>query len=337
MDAKRIVIRAPNWVGDSVLTLPAVNSLKHAFPESELWVAAYPRVKDLFAMSGLCDGLIPLPAATRLKALRQGALALSEAHFGVGVLLSNSFASALQLYWARIPEHWGYSRDGRGFLLTRRVRSRHKPDRRHQVDEYLDLIAGLGIARRAEGPKLPLDPEEKMRAETRLHALNISPERPVVILNPGAFYGPAKRWPTSRFAALAESLQKSHRTQVLIVGSAQDVPLAEEVSSQMDEKPVILAGKTTLPELAALISLCQVFITNDSGPMHIANAIGVPVVAIFGPTDPSKTGPYSPPRAIFHKPVVCWPCLYRECPFDHRCMRSITVEEVATQCQEFLR
>ena len=179
-------------------------------------------------------------------------------------------------------------------------------------------------------PRLSLSPPQKETAlvRERLSRLGWDGETPLVLLNPGAQYGPAKRWPAERFRATARGLTKERDVFLAITGSATEIPLAEKIVEGLNPRPVILAGQTSLAELLAVIGLSRVFITNDSGPMHIANALGTPLVALFGPTDHRVTGPFQQPSTTIRLEVPCWPCLNRICPFDHRCMLAITPEDV---------
>jgi heptosyltransferase-2 len=337
MESRKIVVRAPNWIGDSILALPALVNLKKNFPESELWIAAQEWVRDLFSMEDLVEGTIPLPEQNSFKNFNRSVRKLREFQFDTGILFTNSFGSALLFYLARIPQRWGYKRDGRSLLLTTGVPVRYQENRHHQAHYYLDLISDLGLKKHTTELNLPLNQGERARAQAWLNSLNIDTEKPLVILNPGAFYGPAKRWPVSKYSELASLLQQKSGAQILITGSAEEAPLANLIASGMSKKPCILAGRTGLLQLAAVISLGDLFVTNDSGPMHLANALKIPVVALFGPTDPQRTGPYQNPYTLFHKGAPCWPCSYRECPFDHRCMMNISTQEVFEACQEFLR
>ena len=201
---------------------------------------------------------------------------------------------------------------------------------------YLDLIHSLGLKISPPMISLPLTEEEKESAKEFLLSLSIGLNRPLVVLNPGAAYGQAKRWPLEKFAELAKKLQKTKKADILIVGSSHEDQLCESIVSLMPEKPRNLAGKTSLRMLAAIISYSDLFVTNDSGPMHMANALKIPVVAIFGPTDPKITGPFQEPSVVIKKDPPCWPCSYRECPFDHRCMMDIEPEEVYQASLKFL-
>ncbi len=332
----KIVVRAPNWVGDSVLALPAMETIIRNYPDSEVWVAAQPWVKDLFPMSGMFAGTISLPEQKGLKNLRDAARSLREARFDLGILFTNSFASALVFYLAKIPQRWGYKKDGRGLLLTKGIPIRHEENPAHQTRYYLDLLIGLGLKGFHEEYSLPADQRERALTEEWLESQNIQIQSPFIIINPGAYYGSAKRWPAERYAELASLLQSRMRAQVLIIGSSGETPLAEAIASRMSERPHILTGKTSLPRLAALLIISDLFVTNDSGPMHLANVLKVPLVALFGPTDPARTGPKQQPAIVIHKEAPCWPCLYRQCPFDHRCMMNISSEEVLQACQKLL-
>ncbi len=336
MKSKKIVVRAPNWIGDSILALPALANLKRNFPGSELWIAANDWVRDLFQMETRFEGVIPLLEQNSLKNLFSSARKLGGVGFDLGILLPNSFGSALLFYLAGIPQRWGYKSDGRGILLTKGVSIQNQGNRRHQAHYYLDLLSGLGLKKHSTEMNLTLDQGEPNHVKEWLESQGIEIEKPLVIINPGAFYGPAKRWPASRYSELASLLQKENSAQILIIGTEREIPLAERIAAGMPKRPFILAGQTSLSRLAAVISLGSLIISNDSGPMHLANALKVPVVALFGPTEPLRTGPYQKPYILLHKGAPCWPCSYRECPFDHRCMMSIAVQEVFEACQEFL-
>jgi heptosyltransferase-2 len=333
MEPMKIIVRAPNWVGDAVLALPAVAAVRRGFPGSELWVAARSGAGDIFAAAGLADRTVTLPEGNDLASIRQAARELGGRSLDAGLLLTNSFGSALLFYLARIPERWGYAADGRSLLLTRAVRRKRPGVPRHHVHYYLDLVAGLGIEASPPELRLSVSPEDSEAARLRLRELGLDPSRPLVILCPGASYGPAKRWPAERFARTAALLRERRGAEVLVIGSAPELELAESIRSRLAGKPAVLTGQTSLRELMGLIGRATLLISNDTGPMHLANALGVPVVGVFGPTDPIATGPLRPPSRVVKKDVPCWPCRYRECPLDHRCMKLILPEEVAAAAE----
>jgi heptosyltransferase-2 len=333
----KIVVRAPNWLGDVVLSFPAIENLRKNLPQAQTWIAAREEVQDLYLSFDFVKGIIPLSGLNNFKNVKEVAKKIKEYNFDIGLLLTNSFSSALLFYLAKIPQRWGYSRDNRGFLLTKGVPFKNQDEApSHQVNYYLNLISGLGFQTSSPELVLPLSPEEQEWVKNELSALGYDSKKPLVIINPGAYYGPAKRWPASRFAELASMLQEKNKVQILIVGSAEEAELAESIASSMSERPINMTGKTTLRQLAELISLADLFITNDSGPMHITNALRIPLIAIFGPTDPRLTGPFHQPAAVIKKEVLCWPCSYRKCPFDHRCMTEIDPVEIFTESQNFL-
>lgn len=329
----RILIRVPNWIGDAVLALPALKSVRHNFPDASLVIAAKSWVKDLFAYNDLEAEVIPLPDSNDAKTLWTTAQSLRNQRFDAGLLLTNSFSSAFLFYLARIPKRWGYGTDGRIMLLTESVPLRPSPSPRHQVYYYLDLIRGLGLKTLEPQLRIPVPPTATAAARERLAALGLDQKGPLVILSPGASYGAAKRWPAYRFGELAALLQAKKGAEVLVIGSAEEMDVAEAISSSLSKKPFVLTGSTSLLELIGLISQATLFISNDTGPMHIANSLGIPVVAIFGPTDPAVTAPFQKPSAYVKKDVPCWPCSYRDCPYDHRCMNGISAEEVLRACE----
>ncbi len=333
METMKVLVRVPNWIGDAVLALPALESLRYNLPDASLTIVAKSWVQDLFIHNSLSAEVFPLPDPDDVKTIWTTAQVLKASRFDAGLLLTNSFSSAFLFYLARIPERWGYSTDGRIMLLTKSVVPRASDSPRHQVYYYLDLIRELGFETLEPQLKMPLPPEVLSSARSRLKALGVDQEKPIVIISPGASYGPAKRWPASRFAHLASLLQEKKGAEILIIGAKEEMDIATSISLSMPRRPTILTGATSLAELVGLISLATLFISNDTGPMHIANALGVPVVAIFGPTDPAVTGPFQKPSVCLKKEVPCWPCSYRACPYDHRCMTGISAEEVLAACE----
>jgi heptosyltransferase-2 len=333
----KILIRAPNWIGDCVMAGPAVTSLKNNFPQAEIWIAARDWVAGLFNYFEGVSGILPLPSSTPgIKGLKGAAGLREKDRFDAGLLLTNSFHSALLFARAKIPQRWGYRTDGRGLFLTRSVRRRSRDVPAHHVTYYLDLLDGLGFKTLPPRLSLPRPQQETALMRERLSRKGWDEAVPLVLLNPGAQYGPSKRWPAERFRAVARRITGERDVFLAISGSAADIPLAEEIAEGLNPKPVILAGKTSLEELLAVIGLTRLFVTNDSGPMHIANALGTPLVALFGPTDHRATGPFQQPSALVRHEAACWPCLNRVCPFDHRCMLDISPDEVLKTCLDLL-
>lgn len=336
MTTMRTLVRLPNWVGDAVLALPALDSIRRAWPGDELWAAGPAWVADLLPRRGLVAGVLPAAAGRGFAARKSSARALSDRKFDRAILFTNSFGSALELRLAGIPERWGYARDGRGLLLTRRVPAPPARSGLHQTEYYLRLLARLGLDPGPPEPRLDVDPEDAARVEERLRLAGRAPSRPLVILAPGAAYGPAKRWPAARFAELGARLQREADVELVLVGSAGEESLAAGIAAALPRPALDFTGRTTLRELAALLGRARLAVVNDTGSMHVANAVGVPLVALFGPTDPAATGPRRPPAVVLKKDVPCWPCFYRTCPYDHRCMTRIAAAEAFEAGRRFL-
>jgi len=333
----KIVVRAPNWIGDSILALPAIAALHENLPEAEIWITGHEWIKDIFFPFDYIKGVIPLKSLSRLRGLLKNAKILQENQFDVGLLLTNSFSSAILFCLAKIPQRWGYNRDYRRFLLTKRVKIDDQFLSVHQAQYYINLLSGLGIPASSRSLFFQLDPAVQQHANDLLVSLGITFQHPLVCLSPGAFYGSAKRWPASRFAELASLLQERNQADIIIVGSKDEHGLAQTIASHMEHPPIILSGKTTVSQLAGVIHYASLFVSNDSGPMHVANSLKVPTVGIFGPTDPQLTGPYQQPSSVVKKDIDCWPCRYRECPTGHRCMEDISAEDVYFVCKGFIQ
>jgi heptosyltransferase-2 len=333
----KIIVRAPNWLGDAVLSLPLLDCLQRNFPDGEIWVACTDWVAGIYSSLDYIAGTMVISGRNGPKDSRRFAQEIQRHGFDIALLLTHSFASALLFYWAKIPERWGYVRDGRGLLLTRGVKQTPFQKPPHQLQYYLDLASKLGMEIGQVKLNFPLAEEDKAQAQTLLSSLHVNSQKTMAILSPGASYGPAKRWPVDYFARLAERLQEVLAAEILIVGAKEDAALAESIAASMKRQPVLLTGKTTIPQLARLITRAALFVTNDSGPMHLANALHTPVVALFGPTDPHRTRPYQKPSVVLKKEVPCWPCYYRTCPYDHQCMTQIKPEEVLKACQALIQ
>ncbi len=315
---ERILVRAPNWIGDAVLSLGAVRDLRRNFPSARIEVLARPSVADLYHAVGEVDGVRIATGRFRIDAR-----ALRGA-FDAVLLLTNSFGTALLAFAAGIPERWGYSRDGRGLLLTRRARVPRGVRGWSEVYYYRGMLAGLGFQVSA-APDVSLRVPEPWKARG---AAILDDEGPWIAVNPGAAYGSAKQWIPERFASTAERLRGETGAKVAIVGSASERPMAEALVASSRVQARVLCGGTTLPELIGVLSHSRLLLTNDSGPMHLAAAQGVPVVAVFGPTDWRETAPVGGPHRIVRADVECAPCKLRECPIDHRCMTRVTVDRV---------
>jgi heptosyltransferase-2 len=327
----RLVIRAPNWLGDAVMALPALGAVRAALPGSQIAVAASASVAAIFEeeTSAAPDELIVLGSADRSGRSRQSEPAvLAAARFDAALLLPNSFRTAWSAKQAGIPQRWGYAGNLRGRLLTRAIQ-RPKARHLHQSAYYGELVRALGIEMPEPVPRLAVRVDTARRADSLLAHHRIDGSVPMVGFAPGAAYGHAKRWPPRRVADVIVQLTESRRAVCVLLGAPADRDAGREIESSLPAhvRPVNLIGRTDLRLLAGVLARCGAFVSNDSGAMHLAAAIGVPVVAIFGPTDERVTAPLGDHDVLVHQ-VFCRPCMLRDCPIDHRCMRGITAAAV---------
>lgn len=323
-----MLVRATNWLGDAVMTTPALAAVREGFPDARIVLLARPPVAELFRHHPDVDEVMLYERPGRheggLGRLRLAG-ELRRRRFDGALLLQNAFDAALIAFLGRIPERAGYPTDGRRILLTLPVPLTPAILERHEVEYYLCLVDGLGIPRPVPvALKLAVTEEEREAMGKRLASLGIERDAPIVTINPGATYGSAKRWYPDRFAAVADTLSAEWSARVVVVGSTAESPLAGEIEAATRNPPVNLAGKTTVRELMALLSLSSFLVTNDSGPMHIGAALGVPLVAIFGPTDWRRTSPWSPLAKVVRVEIDCSPCRRRVCDRGHECMLGVT-------------
>ena len=337
----KILIRATNWVGDAVMCIPALEAIRARWPQAKITILARAWVADLYRGQPFADEIIPLDASVRSPgAMEKIARDLRREHFDCAVLLQNAFSAAWLAWRAGIPERIGYARDGRSLLLTRAI---PVPDAgeipAHETYYYLELIrrAGwLGQLPDVSEIQLSLAPEASDAAELRLQNAGVQPGSRRVALAPGAAYGSAKCWLPERFAAVADSLVDEFAADVILFGTPSEAGIARQIASRMRHQPISLVGQTPIGDLPALFSRCQLFIGNDSGAMHVAAAVGVPVVGVFGSTDPEGTAPITPRRALVRHAVACSPCFLRGCPIDHRCMTRIESRDVHAAAVKWL-
>ena len=340
----KILVRATNWVGDAVMSLPALRALRQRFPGAEISILAKPWVADLYGREPFCDRMIPYTPRDWREKWRAGRDLAAE-RFDCAILLQNAFEAAAVAFAARIPERIGYARDGRSPLLTRAVAvPRPGEIPRHERFYYLELLRRAGIIDAFPGiDALPdndcirLDGAGAARQAgiERFHAIGMGDT--VIGMSPGAAYGNAKRWLPERFAEAAGRLARELGASVAIFGSKGERELCTTIAAAISAPVKNFAGETSLAEFIDLAAACRVYLTNDSGGMHIASALGVPTVAIFGATDDTTTGPTGPRARVVREPVECSPCLKRECPIDHRCMTRVSADRVALVALDLLK
>jgi heptosyltransferase II len=333
----KILVRAPNWVGDAVMAIPAMESIRRTHAGDEICVLARPVVADLFSAQPFADRILHYDFRGRHRGWigREKLVAeLRKEKFGIAVLLQNAFEAAWLAWRARIPERIGYARDGRGPLLTKAIRvPREGEIPKHESHYYLELLhrAGWIEASQAIQPiNLIVTDAARAGAESVLRSAGAGENAWRVAIAPGASYGAAKCWPPERFALLADRLISECGADVIFFGTPNEKEIAARIRSTMKSPAISLVGETSMRDLAALFASCSVFIGNDSGAMHVAAAAGLPVIGIFGSTDPEDTAPVTEHFTLIRERVSCSPCFLRRCPVDHRCMTRITVDSVFT-------
>jgi heptosyltransferase-2 len=350
---KNLLVRGVNWIGDSVMTLPAIRSLKKALPDTTLSLLVKPWVSAVFEHNPFIDEIIPYGMEHekfigKLKLSRQ----LNKMDLCGAILLQNAFDAALIVFLAGIKNRIGYDRDGRGFMLTAKVPVPRDADKKHQIYYYLNLLEQAGIKAEYAYPYIYLLNEERLHARTFLKDI----KRPILGINPGAAYGSAKRWFPERFADIAAWFIKDTGGGVVIFGGPSETDIGEEICRKLELEKfgdsayplnflaghlLNLSGKTALRELISLISECDVMVTNDSGPLHLGYGVRTPMVAIFGSTDPLLTGPPPEGNGINHivikSDISCSPCFKRTCrKNDMECMYAITSDEVYYSIKKML-
>jgi len=327
------MVRMPNWIGDAVMATPALAAIRRTFPRAQLTVVANPLVAELFVAHPDCDRVIRFDERSGhhgVGGLWQFCLNLRRERFELAVLLQNAFEAAVMAVLAGMPRRAGYRTDGRGLLLTDGVPAVDKKHGLHHVDYYLAMLRALGIDSDDRRLRLTLTPAEQQWVVAALGAGEW------VAINPGASYGAAKRWLPERFAAVADALAADYGFRVVLTGGPGEAEVGADIAQAMRSEVRNLIGATTVRQLMAVLARCRLVVTNDSGPMHIAAAFGVPIVAVFGPTDHTTTSPLAGNCRIVRSPVDCAPCLLRECPTDHRCMTRVTAEEVLAAARALL-
>ncbi len=344
-ETKRILVRVPNWVGDAVMSLPALEALKGLYPGSEITVLARKTVVPIYEENPAVAHIMEYSEDFRsMRGRFRLAGHLRKRRFDLAVLFQNAFDAAFISFISRIPERVGYGRDMRSGLLTQAVGFTEEAKRLHHIEYYLNIIRSLGWrgeAGKRPLPRLYIGERDEKRAGEILGKAGIRPGSALIGAAPGAAYGPAKRWGGERFANALWRLSEEAGATPLIFGGPGDREAAKGVYNGIkDRVPMVLnlAGRTTLRECMALMKGLSLFITNDSGAMHMASALGVPTVAVFGSTDPDLTGPTGPKTRVIIKKTTCSPCFDRVCRFGHMdCMDAVTVDDVCAAALEFLR
>ena len=341
----KIVVRGTNWIGDAVMSVPALRELSRIFPDAEITLHTRKNVEGLFDDADFIDRVIAIEKRpSRVKQAIDQAEMLGGEQFDLAILLPNSFESALTTRMARIPRRIGYNKDLRGLLLTDPIAVPEWKSRRHEVFYYLNLIAEVERRYLNRSTVTAAEPDiSLMVSETRQRAAKellqregADTDRRIVAIGAGSTNSMAKRWPAARFAELGDRLRAELDAQIVLVGSPSEKDVGAEVTSLSGGKVIDLIGKTDISEAAAVLSVCDLLVSNDMGLAHAAPAVGTRAAVIFGPTNPLTTRPFSANAVVITSNVECSPCMLRECPIDHRCMTRIKVDHVFSVCRQLL-
>ncbi len=330
---QRILVRSTNWIGDAVMTTPALGAIRAQFPTAEIVLLATPLVAELFHHHPSVDRIIVYDKKAShagFKGLLKLTAQLRKQKFDLAILLQNAIEAAIIAALAGIPRRAGYTTDGRRLLLNYPVPVTAKDKCLHHTEYYLKLLKSLGIAGGDNVLALNCSTDELGWAKS------LTPDQAPIVINPGAAYGSAKRWFPERFAEVADALSEQYQAPILLTGGPGELEIGADIAAAMKTEPLNFIGKTSVREMMAIMSAGRLLITNDSGPMHVGAAFGIPIVAVFGPTDHTTTSPHSEKVKIVRKEFDCAPCLLRQCPIDHRCMLAIEAADVIAAAQELL-
>jgi heptosyltransferase-2 len=342
-DIRRIVVRGTNWVGDAVMTVPALRQLRTLFPAAHITLATRSWAQGLFADAEFLDSL-QVHEGSGLRSVVHQVRHWQKGNFDLAVLFPNSLEAALVASLARVPVRVGYATDGRQRLLSDPLSMPEWRSSKHEVFYYLNIVAELesllgnnqSVSDEQVDCSLQVTETRKSWALEFLRLKGVREGRPVVALCPGSINSRAKRWPSERYAELADRLIQEFGAEVLLIGSPSESEVSFDVIRRMRNKPVALTGETDLAQLVAILSVLDLLVTNDTGPAHIASALGRPTLVIFGPTNPLTTRPFSTLSEIVRIPPECAPCMLRDCPIDHRCMTAINPGEVFARATAML-
>jgi heptosyltransferase II len=334
-----IIVRMPNWIGDAVMATPVLTDLKNHWKHAKITVMCQNPIGQVLQQDPSIDAIYNFSRPNGwIHRLHRSDIVecLQEGKYDLGVLLTNSFSSAWWFVRGKVQHRIGFANGLRNILLDKALPFPKNKETQHQVITYKMLLEPLGIALSSTPPKLFVSAHELNDANQFLKLLGINPEKQIIVgINPGAAYGSAKCWPPERFTGVTQKLLENPDVVVLYFGDGGGATLVNDICKNFPERVINLAGRTTIRELIALIKCCSIFLTNDSGPMHIAAALGIPLLALFGSTNEVKTGPY-PQGRVIHKHVECSPCYKRVCPIDFRCMKRIHVDEVYNELKQML-
>ena len=339
----KILVRGTNWIGDAVMTIPALRELRRVFPSAKITLYTRSWARGIFEDADFIDEILTFEKTdSKIKDVLAQAKFIKRGNYDLAVLFPNSFESALVAKLGVIPKRFGYAKDKRAFLLTDAVPVPAWKNERHEVFYYLNLVAEIEkgivgtetVLKNNPHFELAVSDERKISARKFLSENGIDSTKLIVAFGVGSTNSRAKRWHAESYAKLNDKLQNELNAEVILVGAKDELDVANEVFEKSEKKPTILTGKTDLAEATAILSDVDLLVSNDMGLAHIAAVLGTKTLVIFGPTNPKTTRPWN--AEIIYKQVECAPCMLRDCPIDHRCMTQISANEVFERAKENL-
>ena len=336
IQVKKIVIRGVNWIGDAIMTTPAITQLAKNFPHAKITIVAKEWVKDVFIDNPFIDDIIcnPRNFFEYIRLIRK----LREERFDIGIAFPNSFSSALFLFLLGAKYRVGYKTDCRGmFLNIKTPRTREWEFDKFRTDYFSNIVNLIGKKPAGRELVLKVSRDAQTFAKNFLKENEIDEKDTIIGFNAGAAYGKAKCWPVKKYAELGKRLISAYNAKLVLFGSSNDQYLVNTLAKRLRNKCAIAAGRTTLQDNIGLVNKCKLFVTGDTGPLYISSALMIPTLAIFGPTDPDTVTIPSEKLQVIYKRVSCSPCFLRECPNDHRCMEEVSVEEVFAEISRMIK
>lgn len=326
----RILIRSSNWLGDAVMSVPAVRAIKNGRPDTHITVAAPAKIASMWKLVPEVDAIIPLTGNSLVAAARS---LRRQSSFDATILFPNSLRVALESWLSGIPRRVGYRGHSRSWLLNQIIPEPRRPGPlEHQSSRYLHIAHDCGAETSNIEHRTPNIATASIHQRSPIGHSAIR-----IALSPGAEYGPAKRWLPERFAEAAAAVTARSPVQWILFGKKNDAPIGEQITSALGDSCVNRIGQTTLEQLIDELRQCRLLLTNDTGTMHLAALLGIPTVAIFGSTEPRLTGPLGDRHIVLRHHVECSPCFLRNCPIDFRCMKAVSVQEVADAVMSILQ
>lgn len=336
---KKIIVRSPNWIGDAVLATPFIKALRAKFPYAYIAVLSKPWVYDIWKANTYIDEIIEYKntsSAGFLKIVKE----IKNKKFDTSIILPKSFSSALMMFLAGVNERVGFATEGRGFLLNKKAAFANEKRLNHMLEEFIDIGREIGLEFKDKEPYISIDKDDEIHGELILLSNGVSSRDKIVGVCPAAAYGPAKRWFLERFIEASRKIIKKHHVKILLFGSKAEADLIKKIKDNIEKDAIALAGQVSLGEMCAILKKCRFVLTNDTGPMHVAAALKIPTISIFGSSSPAWTSPIGKKHIVIYKKVKCSPCFEKTCKnkqHPYKCFDLIKTEEVLYSVDKILK